>query len=104
MQNKLNNLVFRFLKHYYYPNLRYLHEIYRVWEINIVKFMVNLIFSGFITFICLKSILMIFPKLSSFIFLGSHLWQIPFIVLGLGLSETFVKDFYIWFRKEYKEQ
>lgn len=84
----MKKLLFKFVKRYYQPNLGYVDELLKQWELQLVHFVVELILYGFIVWLVILSITSIIPI--SWIKLGPHTWHLLNII-QLGLLSWFLK-------------
>jgi len=92
-------LLFKFLKHFYNPNLTYINpEIDRVVK-KAVPFTIDILLNGIIGYFFLFGLILIF---NINIFLGEEYWQILYIIPLLGVMQGFAAHWYKFFRYQYK--
>ena len=98
--NAIKSLLLRFLRRFYYKDLTYTNKVTEQWVNSLVVWIVDLLANGFLTYMALIGIVLIFPAVQ--INLGDKLWQ-RFIILVLsGLIVWYTRETYRWFRIKYK--
>lgn len=88
-----------FVRYFYDPMLPYPETLFRKWFKQFIPFLLTLFLTGLVFYLFLYGLVFIFPKLSSYIFLGKFFWQIPIIILFLGLIRWFGEDLYKFIRR-----
>lgn len=81
---KLKVLLVTFIRRYYNSTEKYADTVLYNAETNLIKFLVDILFNGFILYVALTSLIFIFPRLTSWIYLGTGYWQIPLSIFFLG--------------------
>ena len=98
--NPIKNLLLRFLRRFYFKDLKYVDQVTEQWVNSLVIWIIDLFANGFLTYMALMGIVIIFPSVN--INLGNNLWQ-RFIILVLsGLIVWYIRETYKWFRVKYK--
>jgi len=94
----LRNSFLNFVRYFYDENLTYPETIIKKWVKVFIPFIITIFLTGLVFYLTLLGIAFIFPKTISYIFLGTTYWQIPIVILYLGLIRWFFEDLYkfIW--------
>lgn len=95
----LKNSFLGFVRYFYDPMLPYPENLFRKWTKVLVPFIITLFLTGLVFYLFLFGLIFIFPKLSPYIFLGERFWQIPIIILFLGLIRWFGEDLYKFIKR-----
>ena len=90
----LRNSFLNFIRYFYDENLTYPETILRKWIKFFIPFFITIFLTGLVFYLFLYGSIWIFPRLSSYIFLGERFWQVPIIILFLGLIRWFGEDLY----------
>ncbi len=85
LSKRLKLLLINFIRRYYNPDEKYASQVITQAEKNLVKFFVDISFNGFVLYLALTGLVFTFPRLTSWIHLGSAYWHIPGVMLYLGL-------------------
>ncbi len=85
LSKRLKLLLINFIRRYYNPDEKYASQVISQAEKNLVKFFVDIFFNGIILYLALTGLVFTFPRLTSWIYLGSEFWHIPGSMFFLGL-------------------
>ncbi len=96
----LKNSFLNFVRYFYDETLTYPEIAIRKWIKAFVPFFITILLTGLVFYLTLSGLVFVFPKVSSFIFLGTTYWHIPVIVLYLGLIRWFGEDLYNFIRRK----
>ena len=87
----LKYLILLFVKRFYdNPQLQYADEIIKQWVDNFIRMFVNILYNGFIGYLALFGLTYLFGWN---IYLGDHLWQLPFTIILIGIVSWFLFNF-----------
>ena len=96
----LKNQFLNFVRYFYDPKLTYADTLFEKWLKQLIPLIFDIILTGFVFYLFLSGLVLVFPKLSSYIFLGTSYWHIPIIILYLGLIRWFGEDLYNFIRRK----
>ena len=96
-------ILVNFVRRYYNPKLDYAGTLIKDWNTSLVTFVIDVLYNGFVTYLALTGLLLIFPQTNQWIYLGDKFWHFPYIIILLGILTWFVKGTYKWFRVDYKK-
>ncbi len=101
--NTLKNSFLNFVRYFYDENLTYANTLPKKWVKDLIPFIFDIILTGLMFFLFLSGLVFVFPKTSSYIFIGTEYWHIPIVILYLGLILWFSEDIYKFIRGGYKK-
>ena len=101
--NTLKNSILSFVREFYDPNAAYADKIIEKWNKSFVQLVVWIIFNGLALYLVLSGISFIFPRTSSYIFIGNSYWQIPLLIIYSGIILWFAEGMYKFVRGGYKK-
>jgi len=97
-KESLRNSFLNFVRYFYDPLLPYPENLFRKWFKQFIPFLLTLSLTGLVFYLFLFGIVWIFPRSSSYIYLGTTYWQVPIIILFLGLIRWYGEDLYKFIR------
>jgi len=100
--NPIKNILLRFVRRFYDEKNAYVEPILKSWVDSLVKWLVEIIFNGFVGYLALFGLTYLFPYLQNKIFLGTSLWHLPFTIILIGIVLWFVRETYKWFQSNKK--
>ena len=100
----VDNLVLRFIRRFYQADIPYTSKLYEKWLNEAVQAIIWVMFNGFLFWLGLAGIGIIFPELGNHIFIGTESWHIPIIIFDVGIVLYLIKGLYRFFRIDYKNK
>ena len=91
-----------FVRRFYNPELTYADALIKEWVDLLVKWIVDILFNGFIGYLALFGLTFLFPALGTVIFLGDKFWHFPFAVILIGITSWFFRESWRWIQQNKK--
>ncbi len=96
----MKKLLLKFVRRFYDSNLTYADKLIEEWEKKSVRFIIDIIINGFVFYLVLVGLSTVFVRLSDKIYLGKEYWEVPLIILLLGIIIWFFESVLKTWRKK----
>ncbi len=96
----MKKVLLKFVRRFYNPNLTYADKLLEEWEKKSVRFIIDIIINGLVFYLVLIGLSTVFIGLSDKIYLGKTYWEIPLIIILLGVTIWFFESVLKTWRKK----
>ena len=91
-----------FVRRFYNDKLDYADTLIKEWVDALVKWMIDILFNGFVGYLAFFGLTFIFQALDKIIFLGNKYWHFPFAVILIGITSWFFRESWRWVQQNKK--
>ena len=98
----LKKWLLMFVRRFYQADITYIDKLIKEWTDSLVRWLIDILFNGFVGYLALFGITYLFPYFSDKIFLGNTYWHLPFTIILIGIVSWFLREFYRWIQSNKK--